>query len=180
MVRQVSAVLIVTGLTVAAAAIAGAQAPAPGQAPGGGGRAQAASPARIELAAAQQIVAAAVAAARAANVNVAAAIVDANGDLVYFQRLDGAVGRPVVSSQAKARAAILFGVPTKVAEDAAAAGTPLSATLTPSGIGTFEIAVRQGGIPLIKGGKIIGAIGVGGGTPAQDETFAKAGAETLK
>jgi glc operon protein GlcG len=179
MVRQLSTVLLATSLVIAAAAPAGAQAPAAGQAAGGGGRAQAA-PARINLATAQQIVAAAVAAAKAANVNVAAAVVDANGDLVYFQRLDGAVGRPVVSSQAKARAAILFGVPTKVAEDAAAAGTPLSATLTPSGIGTFEIAVRQGGIPLIKDGKIIGAVGVGGGTPAQDETFAKAGAETLK
>ena len=46
--------------------------------------------------------------------------------------MDGATGVPVPSSQAKARAALLFGVPTKALADAVAAGTPISATVTPA------------------------------------------------
>ena len=64
------------------------------------------------------------AAAVAAKAKVAIAVVDANGDLVYFRRMDGTAGIPVTASQAKARAAILFGVPTKSLQDAVAAGTP--------------------------------------------------------
>lgn len=147
---------------------------------GGRGGAQAAAPAQLDLATAKRIAAAAGAAATAAGAKVGIAIVDANGDLVYLERLDGAAGRPITSAQAKARSAILFGLPTKAIADAVAAGTPLQTTLTPAVAGTFEISFNQGGIPLVRNGKVVGGVGVGGSSSDQDEAFAKAGAETFK
>jgi glc operon protein GlcG len=126
------------------------------------------------------MVVAAEAAARAAGSNVAIAVVDANGDLVYFHRMDGAAGQAVTSSQGKARAAILFGVPTTVAAQAGAAGTALSLTLTPSGAAAQPLQIQQGGLPLIRNGQVIAGIGVGGAAPAQDEVFAQAGLDAVK
>lgn len=137
-------------------------------------------PALMDLASAKSLTEATMAAAKAANANVAISIVDANGDLVYFERMDGAISMAVTSSQGKARAAILFGMPTKVAADAATAGTPLSAKITPSGAGTFAIAVQQGGLPIVKDGRIIGGIGVGGSSPSNDESFAQKALDGLK
>lgn len=154
---------------ICAAGIAFAQGP-----PRGG------APALMNLATAKSLTEAASAAAKAANANVAISIVDANGDLVFFERMDGAISMAVTSSQGKARAAILFGMPTKAAADAAAAGTPLNAKIIPSGAGSFAIAVQQGGLPIIKDGKIIGGIGVGGSSPANDETFAQKALDSLR
>lgn len=141
---------------------------------------RAAAPAQISLNQAKTLVEAAVSSARSANANVAIAVVDANGDLVCFYRMDGAISIAVTSSQGKARAAILFGQPTKAVADAVADGKAISSTLTPSGAGTFAIAIQQGGLPIIRNGKIIGGIGVGGSAPANDESFAKAALESLK
>lgn len=138
------------------------------------------APALMDLATAKSLTETTVAAARAANANVAISIVDANGDLVFFERMDGAISMAVTSSQGKARTAILFGMPTKAAADAAAAGTPLNAKITPSGAGSFAIAVQQGGLPIIKDGKIIGGIGVGGSSPANDETFAQKALDSFR
>src|SRR6187455_358185 len=87
------------------------QAAAAAAAPGGAG---AAAPAGqgARAATARKIVAAAEQTANAAGAKVAIAVVDINGDLVALSRLDGATSRAVVSAQGKARAAILFGVPT--------------------------------------------------------------------
>ncbi|GLU51491.1 heme-binding protein [Dyadobacter frigoris] len=131
------------------------------------------TPASMDLATAKSLTEATVTAAKAANANVAISIVDANGDLVYFERMDGAISMAVTSSQGKARAAILFGIPTKTAAEAAAAGTALNAKITPSGAGSSAIAVQQGGLPIMKDGKIIGGIGVGGSSPGNDEAFAQ-------
>lgn len=181
MMKKTSVVMFTTFLMVIAAAVARAQQPpaGPPQAAPGGGRGGGA-PALMDLAAAMKAVDAAEAAAVAANARVAIAVVDANGDLVYFKRMDGATGQAVTSAQGKARAAIVFGQPTKAVADAAAAGTPLSATLTPAGAGALAITIQQGGIPIIKAGKVVGGIGAGGSAPANDETFAKAGADTIK
>jgi glc operon protein GlcG len=147
--------------------------------PQSGGRGGA-LPATIDLATAKKIVAAAQAAATAANARVAIAVVDSNGDLVVLERMDGSGGRGVSSAQGKARAAIVFGKPTKEVADAAAAGTILSATLTPSGAGTGEVTIQQGGLPIMRDGKVVGGVGVGGSSPANDETFARAGVESIK
>jgi glc operon protein GlcG len=156
------------------------QAPAAGQGGGGGRGGAPAAPPQIDLATAKTAIAAAEAAANAANAHVAIAVVDANGDLVYFERMDGAPAGGPPSAQAKARGAIVFGVPTKTVADAAAAGTPLSTTITPTGVNNSIILIQQGGIPIFRGGKLIGAIGAGGSTAANDETFAKAGADVVK
>ena len=143
----------------------------------GGRNAAAQLPSPIDAATARKILAAAEQTASAASAKVAIAVVDVNGDLVALSRLDGASSRAVVSAQGKARAAILFGVPTKQVSDAIAAGTPLPVTLTPAGAGTSGIVTNQGGVPLFIDGKLAGAVGVGGSSSAEDERFAKSGVE---
>ena len=91
---------------------ASAQAPAQGGGRGGG-RGAAPPPQGIDLATAKRMAAAAEAEAVRSDASVAIAIVDANGDLVYLQRMDGVSPRGVTASQGKARAAVLFGLPTR-------------------------------------------------------------------
>ena len=147
---------------------------------GQGGRTAAVQPpSPIDAATARQIVAAAEQTASAVNAKVAIAVVDVNGDLVALSRLDGASSRAVASAQGKARAAILFGVPTKQVSDAIAAGAPLPVTLTPAGVGTAGIVTNQGGLPLFIDGKLAGAVGVGGSSSAEDERFAKSGVDAV-
>ena len=152
------------------------------QAPQGGGRGQAApaKPVGVDAATAKRMIAAAEAAALAANAPVAIAIVDGNGDLVYFERMDGASARAVTSSQGKARAALLLGVPTKEAQDSIAAGKPLPVTLTAPPAGAWELTIGQGGLPIMKDGKVVAAIGCGGSLPANDEKFCQAGIDAMK
>ncbi len=132
------------------------------------------APALLDLATAKSLAEATAVAAKSANANVAISVVDANGDLVYFIRMDGASGGGITASQAKARGAILFGLPTKTVSDAAASGTAINAIITPSGVGGSAISIQQGGIPIIKNGKVIGGIGAGGSSSANDESFVKA------
>ena len=73
----------------------------------------------------------------------------------------------------KARSAALFRRPTKVFEDALAGGR--NAILALHGAVPIE-----GGVPIISGGKIVGAIGASGGTAPQDGQVAKAGADAIK
>lgn len=157
-----------------AAGAPNAGAPAAGRGGRGG------APALIDLATAKKIVDAAEAFAVAQSLKVAISVVDANGDLVYFRRMDGAIAAGVTAAPGKARAAILFGLPTKDLADAVAAGKPVSTVITPSGLAAGTVTVQQGGIPFIKDGKVIAGIGVGGATSAQDETIAKAGLEAAK
>jgi glc operon protein GlcG len=152
------------------------------QAPQGQGRGQAAAPPRppgVDAATAKKMVAAAEAAAIAANAQVAIAVVDGNGDLVYFERMDGASARAVTSSQGKARAALLLGVPTKEAQDAMAAGKSVPVTLTAPPAGAWEITIGQGGLPILKDGKVVAAMGCGGSLPANDEKFCQAGINAM-
>jgi glc operon protein GlcG len=141
-----------------------------------------ARPAGIDITTAQRMVSAAAAAAKDAGASVAIAIIDVNGDLVALERMDGASPQAVTSSQGKARAAVLFGLPTKAIQDAANAGKAITVTVTlppPLG-GAQELTPFQGGLPVMKDGKIVAGIGVGGSAPANDEKFAQAGVEALK
>ena len=136
-------------------------------------------PMGIDIATAKRILAAAETAATSANTHVAIAVVDSNGDLVCFERMDGTSARAVIASQGKARAALLFGMPTKEVQDAMVAGKPLSATITAPVAGAWELTPMQGGLPILKGGKVVAAIGVGGSAPAQDEKTAQAGLDAI-
>jgi glc operon protein GlcG len=103
----------------------------------------------------------------------AIAIVDHGGFLIYFERMDNTQLGSVEIAIDKARSAALFRRPSKVFEDALAGGR--NAILALRGATPLE-----GGLPLVSGGKIIGAIGASGGTAQQDGQVAKAGADTIK
>ena len=132
-------------------------------------------PQTMDLATAKRMVFAAETAATAMNAHVAICVLDSNGDVVFYERMDTAPSRAVTSAQGKARAALLFGLPTTQVADAMRGAKPISATLTPPVAGNWEITIQQGGLPIIKDGKVIGAIGAGGSAPANDEKFAQAG-----
>jgi len=102
------------------------------------------------------------------------AVVDSGGNLVAFQRMDGAQLASIQISEHKARAAVTYRRETKAFENAIQLNN-LNYILTFDGV----IASR-GGIPLVEGGKIVGAIGCSGGTGSQDEVACKAGAATIK
>jgi len=129
----------------------------------------------INLDAANKAAASAMAEARKNNWTQAVAIVDIGGDLVYFEKMDGTMTGSVRVAIGKARSAALYKRPTKVWQDMVAAG---GASLFILGL---EGAVPlEGGLPLLMDDKIVGAIGVSGGTTAQDGVVATAGAQAVK
>jgi glc operon protein GlcG len=127
----------------------------------------------ITLANAKKIAAAGFAEAQKNNWNVAIAIVDNHGALVYYERMDDTQSASPVIAIEKARSAAMFRRPTRAMEDtvnkgrAAFLGMPLATPIT-------------GGLPIVIGGKIAGAVGVSGVTSDQDDQIAKAGLEGLK
>jgi glc operon protein GlcG len=128
----------------------------------------------IGLDRAQAAIAATVAEAKKRDWKLIVTVVDAGGNLVAFQRMDGAQLASIQISEHKARAAATFRRETKAFEN----GVQLNSfnyLITLDGI----IASR-GGIPLVEGGKLIGAIGCSGGTGSQDEVACKVGAATIK
>jgi glc operon protein GlcG len=127
----------------------------------------------ISLYQAQAVIQAAVAEARQRDWKMNVAVVDSGGNLVAFQRMDGAMLASIQIAQHKARAAVTFRRPTKVFEDGVQL-MHLNYLLAFDGI----IASR-GGIPLIDQGDIIGAIGCSGGTDSQDEVVSNAGAAVI-
>jgi glc operon protein GlcG len=116
--------------------------------------------ASIDLATARKLVAAVEQTARASSAKVGIAVVDANGDLVLLERLDGSTGRGVISAEGKARAAILFGLLTKQVEDTVSSGKLVSANVTLTAAGAHEVTIHQGGLPIIREAKVIGGVGV--------------------
>jgi glc operon protein GlcG len=107
--------------------------------------------------------------------NVAVAIVDPSGNLVYYEKMDNTQLGSATVAVDKARSAALFKRPTKAFQDAIGAGPDGARVLALHGATPIE-----GGIPLLVEGKIVGAIGVSGATSAQDAECAKAGADTFK
>jgi uncharacterized protein GlcG (DUF336 family) len=127
----------------------------------------------ISLARAQAVIRAAVAEAARRNWKMNIAVVDSGGNLVAFQRMDGAMLASIQIAEHKARAAANFRRPTKIFEDGINL-MHLNYLLAFDGI----IASR-GGIPLIDDGAIVGAIGCSGGTDSQDEIVSEAGAAVM-
>jgi glc operon protein GlcG len=100
-------------------------------------------------------------------------VVDPNGDLVAFTRMDGALLASIAVSQHKARTAARYRRPTHAFEDSVQKfGFSFLLTLD-------DVIAVRGGIPLIEDGKLIGAIGCSGGTISQDETVCAAAANTI-
>jgi uncharacterized protein GlcG (DUF336 family) len=128
----------------------------------------------ISLERAEAAIAATVAEAKKRDWKFNVTVVDTGGNLVAFQRMDGAQLASIAISEHKARAAATFRRETKAFESGIQQGN-LNYLITLDGV----IASR-GGIPLVENGKIIGAIGCSGGTGSQDELVCKAGAATIK
>lgn len=127
----------------------------------------------IALDRAEAAIAAAVAEAKRRDWKMNIAVVDGGGNLVAFQRMDGAQIASIAISEHKARASATFRRETKIFEGGIQSGLNYMITLD-------GVIGSRGGIPLIEGGKVIGAIGCSGGSGSQDEVTCKAGAATIK
>lgn len=123
----------------------------------------------LSLAAAQKIAAAAEADAKAKNARVVIAVVDDGGNLLVLQRLDDTQVASVEVGIGKARTAAIFRRPSREFEEQVKNGR-IAALALPGA------TPLQGGVPISYEGKVIGAIGVSGESPAQDEEIALAGA----
>lgn len=106
--------------------------------------------------------------ARRNNRNVAIAVVDTHGELLFFLKMDNVQQQSVDIAQAKARTAARMRRPTKALDDAVVGGR--WALLAVDGVLPLE-----GGVPVIHNGVVIGAVGVSGVTSAQDAQVAAAG-----
>jgi len=129
----------------------------------------------ISLENAKKAAAPALAEARKNNWTMVVAIVDAAGDLVYYEKMDNTQLGSSQVAIGKARSAVRFKRPTKAFQDAVAAGGAGVRILGLEGAVPVE-----GGIPIVMDGKIVGAIGVSGDTSDHDAICAQAGANALK
>jgi glc operon protein GlcG len=122
----------------------------------------------ISTAAAKKVAAGTLAECAKSSWNVAVAVVDPHGFLVYFERMEDTQYASNDIAIGKARAAATYRRPTRVFMDAINKGSPATATLG-------GVYASPGGVPVFVDGKIIGAVGVSGVTGDQDEQCAKAG-----
>ena len=173
--------VLLTSLTVCGALLVGTQAQAQtaASAPAAGGTADGmpfdipyGTPVGLETA--KKMIAAVEAEATKHRWKLNIAVVDTHGDLVHFSRMDGAQLASIQIAEHKAKAAATFRRKTVIFENG----------IQKSGLNyliTLDGAIgSRGGIPLVSGGRIIGAIGCSGGTGSQDEAICEAAAATLK
>jgi uncharacterized protein GlcG (DUF336 family) len=123
---------------------------------------------------ARKAVSAALAEARANNWAMAAAVVDPGGILVYFEKIDDTQNASPRIAIDKAKSAALFQRPTKTFQDSVERG----------GIGLRVTKLRgaipvEGGVPLVVNGRIVGGLGISGGTAEQDGQCAKAATDAM-
>jgi uncharacterized protein GlcG (DUF336 family) len=128
----------------------------------------------VSLDQARKALAAAQAEARKQNLPMAVAVVDTAGQLVAFERMDNTQTASIEVAQDKAVSAAMYRRPTKAFQDVLAGG----------GAGLRVLTLRfangvDGGLPLVVDGKIVGGVGVSGGTAEQDGSVAKAGVDAF-
>jgi len=126
----------------------------------------------LTLEAAKKIAVAAEAEARKNNWNVVIAVVDDGGHLVYLQRTDGTQTGSIDVAIGKARTSAAFKRPTKVFDDLAKT-RPSITSISPDAV------LLEGGVPVMVGGQLVGAVGVSGVTSQQDAQIAEAGIAAL-
>ena len=127
----------------------------------------------ISLERAEAVIHAAVAEARKRNWKMNVAVTDSGGNLVAFQRMDGAMLAAIQIAWHKARAAATFRRPTKIFEDG------INLMHLNYLLAFYGVIASRGGIPLIDQGTLIGAIGCSGGTDSHDEIVSEAGAALI-
>jgi glc operon protein GlcG len=129
----------------------------------------------INIETAKKVAAGAIAEAKKRNWNgLCVAVVGPSGDLVYFEKQDNCQYASVAISQHKARTAARYRRPTVAFERLLGKG-PFFAYLTT----LDDVIASRGGNPLVVGGKVIGAIGVSGGSGSQDDVVSLAGVAAL-
>lgn len=126
----------------------------------------------INIAAAKKIAAGVIAECQSNKWNVAVAVVDTHGSLVYFERMEDTQTASMKIAIMKANAAATYRRTTRVFADVIAKGGPAIMTLP-------GVVASPGGVPIFVGGKVIGAVGVSGVTGDQDEQCAKAGVAAM-
>jgi glc operon protein GlcG len=102
------------------------------------------------------------------------AVVDTHGELLAFERMDGAQYASIAISQNKARTSARFRRETRVFYNQIETGHAYVNTLDAG------LVASPGGFPLVEGGQLVGAIGCSGGTGDQDASVCKAAADTIK
>jgi glc operon protein GlcG len=142
--------------------------PGAAQAPAGYG-------APMTLEQAKKAMAAAEAEAGKNNLSMVIAIVDSSGHLLALHRMDNSSYGSIRVAIGKAETALDFRQSTKILDDRLASGGSAFRLLTLGGATLIE-----GGLPIIAGGKIVGAIGVSGAAAPQDGQVAKAGADAVQ
>jgi uncharacterized protein GlcG (DUF336 family) len=126
----------------------------------------------VSLALAKKMAAAAEAEATKNSWNMVITVLDDGGNIVYIGRMDGAQLGSIDVSQGKARTALNFRRPSKAFQDLVDQNQAHLITLP-------HVVAVQGGLPITLDGKVIGAIGVSGGSSAQDEQCAQAGLNAI-
>src|SRR4030081_344938 len=179
--RPIASMTLAAGAVIALGASALAQTPTPAPAtppapPAAGGTPDAkpfdiSYGGSIGLEKAKKVMAAAEAEAKRRNWKLDIAVVDTNGELVHFSRMEGAQIASGTISVGKARTSARFRRESRLFYNAFETGHPYVSTLDPT------LVASPGGFPLVEGGKLIGAVGCSGGTGDQDAVICKAGAE---
>ena len=127
----------------------------------------------LSLADANRIVGASIAAAEEMEVRLSVAVVDAGGQLVAFQRMEGAIAVSATAAPGKAVGSVFFGRDSRLID----AGSPVMQAILGSQGG--RIIPAQGAVPIYRDGELVGAIGGSGGTAQQDEDCVRKGLEAL-
>ncbi len=163
---KIAKLLFVMTAFLFAPVIAGAQvAPPPPQIPYG-------TPITLEQA--KKVVAAAEAESKKSNWNMVIAVLDSGANLVMLERMENAQLGGIEAAKDKAYSTVLYRRPSKVFQDLLAQGGANLRVLKLNSANPLD-----GGIPIVVGGKIIGAIGASGAASEQDAQVAKAGADAL-
>ena len=127
----------------------------------------------LSLADANRIVGASIAAAEEMGVRLSVAVVDAGGQLVAFQRMEGAIAVSATAAPGKAVGSVFFGRDSRLID----AGSPVMQAILGSQGG--RIIPAQGAVPIYRDGELVGAIGGSGGTAQEDEDCVRKGLEAL-
>jgi glc operon protein GlcG len=126
----------------------------------------------VTLEEARQIASVAETEAKARHVVVTIAIVDSGGTLVLEQRMDGATLASADTAPAKAKSAVMWKRPTSLWLD--------SAKTNPAPLSFPHVVASPGGELLVRDGRIVGAVGVGGSGQNEGDIIAKRAAASLK
>ena len=129
----------------------------------------------LTLAEANQIIEGAFAKAAELNIKISAAVVDGGGRLLAFQRMDDAIWASAYGSQGKAIASVAFGQTSGNLQ--LRADEPIMRGIAAAEGG--HMIMSQGAVPIMRGGRVVGACGVGGGTGEEDEECSRAGVACL-